>query len=191
MESEKLHLKFYARPNAAFDADRIVPVFHRFIRERAFDELLIDVADYQHVKHGPGIVLVGDANDYYLDDGGGRLGLMFSRKRHGAGPDARLREAFARGLRACKLLEAAPELEGKLRFDTSELLVRVPDRLRAPNDDATYEAVTAELRALCSKLYAGAALQLERGPGAPAALEVRAKLAAGPEVTTLLAALGG
>ena len=41
-------------------------------REHAFDELMIDVADYKHVKHGPGVVLVGDANDYYLDEGEGR-----------------------------------------------------------------------------------------------------------------------
>ena len=60
MQSEKLQIKFFAK-SAAFDIEAIVPVFQRFIREHAFDELMIDVADYKHVKSGPGIVLVGDA----------------------------------------------------------------------------------------------------------------------------------
>ena len=85
MKSEKLQIKFFAKPNPAFDVEAIVPVFHRFIREHAFDELMIDVADYKHVKNGPGIALIGDANDYFLDEGEGRAGLLFSRKRHGAG----------------------------------------------------------------------------------------------------------
>ena len=55
MKSEKLQIKFFARPNAAFELETVVPVFHRFIREHAFDELMIDVADYKHVHHGPGI----------------------------------------------------------------------------------------------------------------------------------------
>jgi hypothetical protein len=166
-------------------------VFHRFIREHAFDELMIDVADYKHVKHGPGIVLVGDANDYYLDMGEGRPGLLFSRKRHGAGPEGRLREAFARALRACKLLEAAPELDAKLRFATDELLVRLPDRLRVPNDDAGYAELVPELSALLDKLYGAGAFTLERGPGAPAALSLRVKAKAAPELSSLLAVLGG
>jgi len=45
---------------------------------------------------------------------------LFSRKRHGSGPEARVREAFARALKACTLLEAAPELGGKLTFATTK-----------------------------------------------------------------------
>ena len=146
MQSEKLQIKFFAKTGADFDIEAIVPVFHRFIREHAFDELMIDVADYKHVKHGPGIVLIGDANDYYFDEGEGRPGLLFSRKRHGAAPDGRLRDGLARALRACRLLEEAPELGGRVRFSTSELLVRLPDRLRAPNDEATFADVLAAVR---------------------------------------------
>ena len=190
MQSEKLQIKFFAK-SAAFDHEAIVPVFQRFIREHAFDELMIDVADYKHVKNGPGIVLVGDANDYYLDEGEGRPGLLFSRKRHGAGPDGRLREGLARALRACKLLEEAPELGGKLTFVSDEILVRLPDRLRAPNDDASFAEASKELSTLLDKLYGSGAFAIERGPAAPAPLELRVKAKAAPALAALLAALGG
>src|ERR1041384_4075108 len=105
MKSEKLQIKFFAKPGSPVELEGVVPVFHRFIREHACDELMIDVADYKHVKNGPGVVLVGDANDYYLDEGEGRPGLMFSRKRHGSAPEGRVREGFAPAPKACTLPE--------------------------------------------------------------------------------------
>jgi hypothetical protein len=190
MQSEKLQIKYFAKPNPAFEVEAVVPVFHRFIREQAFDEQMIDVADYKHVKHGPGVALVGDANDYFLDEGEGRPGLLFSRKRHGAGPEGRLREGFARALRACKLLEEAPELAGKLTFATDEILLRLPDRLRAPNDAETFASVSAEVSALLDKLYGAGSFTIQRGAAAPAALELRVKAKSAPALTALLSALG-
>lgn len=191
MKSEKLQIKFFAKPNAAFELESVVPVFHRFIRERAFDELMIDVADYKHVKNGPGVALIGDANDYFLDEGEGRPGLLFSRKRHGSGPEGRLREGFARALKACVLLEAAPELGGKLTFGTSELLIRLPDRLNAPNDDASFAEVSAELAPLLDKLYGAGSYQIERGAASPEPLSLRVKTQPAPSLSALLATLGG
>jgi len=191
MKSEKLQIKFFARPNPAFDVEVVVPVFHRFIREHAFDELMIDVADYKHVHHGPGVALVGDANDYFLDEGEGRPGLLFSRKRHGSGPDGRLREGFARGLKACTLLEAAPELGGKLTFATDEILIRLPDRLRAPNDDASFAEAASEISGLLNKLYGADQHVIERGAPNPEPLSLRVKTKTAPTLAALLATLGG
>jgi hypothetical protein len=190
MQSEKLQIKYFAKPNLAFEVEAVVPVFHRFIRERVLDEQMIDVADYKHVKHGPGVVLVGDANDYYLDEGEGRPGLLFSRKRHGAGPEGRLREGFARTLRACKLLQEAPELAGKLDFATDEILVKLPDRLRAPNDDASFAEASRELGDLLDKLYGAGSYSIQRGAAPPAPLELRVKSKSAPAITALLSALG-
>jgi hypothetical protein len=189
MKSEKLQIKFFAK--SPVDAEAVVPVFHRFIREHAFDELMIDVADYKHVKNGPGIVLVGDANDYYLDEGEGRQGLLFSRKRHGAPAEGRLREGFARALKACALLESAPELGGKLSFHTNELLLRLPDRLNAPNEDSTFDELSPELSQLLDKLYGTGVYTLQRGASAPEAFSLRVKATAAPALSALLGALGG
>ncbi len=191
MKSEKLQIKFFAKPNAAFDIEAVVPVFHRFIREHAFDELMIDVANYKHVQNGPGVVLVGDANDYYLDEGEGRPGLLFSRKRHGSAAEGRLREGFARALKACTLLEAAPELSGKLTFATGEILIRFPDRLRAPNDDAGFAQAAGDVTPLLEKLYGAGGFSIQRGPAAPEPLSLRVKAKSSPALSALLAALGG
>jgi hypothetical protein len=191
MKSEKLQIKFFAKPNADFDLETVVPVFHRFIREQLFDELMIDVADYKHVKHGPGVALVGDANDYFLDEGEGRPGLLFSRKRHGSGPEGRLREGFARALKACTLLEAAPELGGRLTFATNEVLIRLPDRLNAPNEDAIFAEVSVEVAPLLDKLFGAGAYAIERGAPKPEALSLRVKAKSAPALSALLSALGG
>jgi hypothetical protein len=191
MKSEKLQLKFFAKPNPAFDVETIVPVFHRFIREHAFDELMIDVADYKHVKNGPGIALIGDANDYFLDEGEGRPGLLFSRKRHGAAPEGRVREAFARALKACTLLEAAPELGGKLTFATDEVLIRTPDRLRAPNDDAGFAQVSADVSPILDKLFGAGQYSITRGAPSPEPLSLRVKTKSAPSLSQLLSSLGG
>ncbi|HYP90295.1 MAG TPA: hypothetical protein VEQ59_19120 [Polyangiaceae bacterium] len=191
MKSEKLQIKFFAKPDPSFDIEAVVPVFHRFIREHAFDELMIDVADYKHVKHGPGVALIGDANDYFLDEGEGRPGLLFSRKRHGSGPEGRLREGFARALKACVQLEAAPELGGKLTFGTNEVLLRLPDRLNAPNVDASFAEVSAELAPLLDKLYGAGGYVIERGPASPEPLSLRVKTSSTPALAALLSKLGG
>lgn len=191
MKSEKLQIKLFAKTGSHFELEQIVPVFHRFIREHAFDELMIDVADYRHVAGGPGVVLVGDANDYYLDLGEGRPGLMFSRKRHGADAGGRLREGFARALKACQLLEAAPELAGKLTFATDEVLIRLTDRLNAPNTDAGYEAALADARPLLDKLYGSAGYGVTRGPAAPEPLSLRVTAKSAPALGALLQTLGG
>src|SRR3954470_4156291 len=130
MHANKIHVKLYAENPP--EPDRLVPVFHGWIREKKLDELAIDVADYEHVHEGPGVVLVGHAFDYYWDLGEGRPGLMYTRKREAPAPEARLADAVRRALVGCRLLEQDPALPG-LAFTTNELLIRLPDRLRAPS----------------------------------------------------------
>src|SRR5260370_24044056 len=63
------------------DLDPVIPVFHSWIQQQAFDELLLDVADYRHVEGGPGILLIGHEADYSLDNTDNRLGVRYNRKR--------------------------------------------------------------------------------------------------------------
>ena len=128
------------------------PVFHAWIAEKKIDdELLIDVADYSHVPQGPGIALIGHQSDYYLDMADGKPGLLYSRKR--LGPDSLdegVRDAIARALNACKLLEAETELG--LQFDTSAFELTAMDRLTAPNNDATHDVLSPAVKAATEKL---------------------------------------
>ncbi len=184
MQAQRIQVKIYA--TTAPKPDQLVPVFHSWIREKKLDELAIDVADYEHVHEGPGVVLVGHQFDYYWDLGEGRPGLMYTRKREAPAPEVRLVDAVRRVLVGCRLLEQDPSLAG-IAFKTDELLVKLPDRLRAPTDDAGFAAFKAELEPIAAKLYGGAKVTVERAGEARDVLGARVKASAGASVAELLA----
>ena len=192
MDAHKLQLKIFATPTAARTAqpEAFIPVFHRWIRQRVLPELVIDVANYLHVPEGPGVVLIGDGADYFMDQGQGRLGLLYNRKRAGEAPAARLQDLARRALHAAALLEREPALAGSLTFATDELLFRINDRLAAPNTDATLAAVKPKLAELADRLFAGP-VELARVGGAKDLFAVRIKAAAGPPLARLLERVGG
>src|SRR4051812_29169568 len=145
MLSERLQLKLYLEPSTHFEVEALIPVFHRFIREQLIKELLIDVVDYSHVPDGPGVVLIGHAADYYVGALDGSYGLTYSLKRGTATPEARLEDSLRRLINAARVLEKESGLG--LRFKTSELSLRLTDRLRAPNDDETFALSKSEVEA--------------------------------------------
>jgi len=157
--AERVQVKLFASKPATDPID-LVPIFHRWIREEKVPgELLIDVADYTHVWRGPGILLVGHGVDLYYDLGEDRPGLLFARKRELEGDlKTRLVDALRRALTACKELES----DG-LEFQATEVLVRVPDRLHAPNDDDAFNAFVPVLEEAAREIYgAEATLVIER-----------------------------
>jgi hypothetical protein len=185
MASERFQVKLYAQDPAGVDLERFVPIFHRWIRDDVLDELMIDVADYAHVHEGPGVVLVGHGSDYYVDLGEGRPGLLYSRKRDFDGDaPARLADALGRALRACKLLEDDADAGG-IRFRTDELLLRIPDRLHAPNTDATLEGLKPELDGVLGRLLEGTAYTLTREGDDRRAFTVRVRCEGAPDVSAL------
>ena len=188
MLSERLQLKLFLEPSAHFELEALVPVFHRFIRDRVVPELVIDVVDYSHVPNGPGVVLIGHESDFYVGELEGAFGLVYSRKRGGPGADARLEDALRRLVNVARLLEKEHGLE--LRFRSSELSLRLTDRLHAPNDDATFAATQAEVEALFSRVYGGS-VAIERLPGSKEPLGLRIKTSTSPSLEGLLEKLGG
>ena len=79
---QHVQVKFPAGEAGAGTVDlaAAIPVFHRWIQQQALPGLLLDVADYRHVPEGPGVVLVAHEAIYGLDQGGGRLGLLYNRR---------------------------------------------------------------------------------------------------------------
>ena len=189
----RLSVKFMADPpDGPLDLEPYIGLFHRFIQERSLEGLLIDVADYAHVPDGPGILLVGHEVDYGVDLGGGRPGLLVTRKRHGdAGLPRVLEDALRKGLVA--LAAIARSGVGALRFRTDSLQIQILDRLVAPNAEAGFEALRAGAEPVLAALYGKAGLELVRDhagdPRRPLALRVAAVGA--PDAEALLARLGG
>jgi hypothetical protein len=192
MEAHKLQLKIYLTPESAraLDVEDLIPVFHRWIKQRLLPELTIDVANYRHVPQGPGVVLIGHGSDYFLDEGEGRPGLLHNRKRAGLAPSDRLGDLARRTLHAALLLEKDLALTGKVKFATNELLFRVNDRLAAPNSDATLAALRPELEPLCKTLFA-APFELTRVGGAKELFAVRITSGTSAPLAMLLERAGG
>ena len=190
MDSHKLSVKFFATPDSVVELAAFVPVFHGFIQRHAIpDHLLIDVADYQHVHHGPGIALISHEANFYTDTGEGRLGLMYQRKQEIPGATSlrqRLAQVVAPALHACDQLERDPALAGKLRFRTDEIVFRVHDRLLAPNTPDTYRDVEPEVRSFLSELYPGDEVSLEPRHAPLTLFEIRIRVGSSAPVTDLL-----
>ena len=110
-------------------------------------------ADYRHVPEGPGVMIVGNEGHEQWTPWAAELGIRYSRKRDQAGePEPKLREAFARVLRAADGLEHEASL-GPAKLRTHRVLVQVVSRLEVGNDDAAHAALAPALTAFASELY--------------------------------------
>lgn len=154
MDLRRINVKFYVTDPDAVALDAFIPVFHGWIRDHKVGGVLVDVADYSHVRGGPGVCLIGHEADYYMDASEGPLGLLYNGKRPGEGDAASLLHgAFFGALSACRTLEQEPSLKGKLSFNAARACVLINDRLTAPNREETFEALRPVLDPFLADLY--------------------------------------
>ena len=155
MELQHLNFKFFVEPPYP-ELEPFVPVFHRWIQQQVFSPaMLIDVADYSHVKDGPGVVLIGHEYDYNLDQTGGRLGLRFSQKASIEGSNAEvLKRSFQTALAGLALLEG--ETAHPIRFSRNDFEISVNDRAIAPNNLETLEKFRPDVEAFLKSALGGA-----------------------------------
>ena len=171
MDVQQPFVKVYAS-RSDLPIRELIPIFHAWIQKSRTGDLLVDVHDYSHVHHGPGIILVGHECQYGLDQGEGRSGLLYRRRRGDPEPaSSALRGAVDKALAACSFLEV--DSGGKLAFDRNELRVGFDDRLRAPNDPATFAALRPDLDALAGSLWGSGSIEQVGDPRAPFAARLR------------------
>lgn len=193
LDASELEVKLFAQGPSLPSLGAFVPVFHQWIQTaRMKPELLIDVADYAHVHHGPGVVLVGHEANYSLDQAQGRLGLAYRRKRPLAGDVAsRLGGAFGSAMKACRFLEREPALEG-LRFRTDEVRFRIQNRLLAPSGKVTFDSVKGPLESFLAWLYGGEErVDVHPVPPSKEPFAVQIQITRPPTITSLLSRLEG
>ena len=186
MDSPKLVVKLFVADQSAIKPADFLPIFHSWIQMHAVpDHLLIDVADYKHVRGGPGTVLVAHEANFSMDAGDGRLGLLYVRKQpiEGSFRD-RLAVVFKAALDAAVRLEEDYRLEGRIKFRTDEIVFRINDRLLAPNTAETYAQVRPDLEALVSELY-GSAIRTEHRADAGRLFEVVIRPTGSPSARSL------
>ena len=147
-EFQHITVKIFAREGSKVKWPALIPVFHRWIREQVFPELLIDVADYAHVPAGPGVMIIGHEAFYSVDNREDRLGLLYNRRAAFDGSNAdRIAQAYEGALAAAKKLENEPEIAGSLQFDEREVEFSINDRLLAPNAPELAEVFRKEVAA--------------------------------------------
>lgn len=160
---QRVGVKIFVEDQEAFDRNRMIAVFHKWIQEERIPGTLIDVHDYTHVREGPGVVLI--AHEWHLrtDEAGGRIGLEYELKREATGTLAeRLREATVSALEAAAALEQDTAEENPVRFATNELVFRFTDRLAVPSTEAAFEEITPELENVLAGLYGEVPMEFER-----------------------------
>ncbi len=197
MNSVKYEVKIFVDETSEVEPAEFIPVFHRWIQEQRLPELLIDVADYRHVHHGPGVVLVAHDAQYAMDAAEGKPGLLYSRRREThpsramlQSPAERLRSVLHDALTACQQLEAEPAFQGRLRFRGNELVLWCNDRL-VPNTSETYATLAQQVQDCAGALYPQQTVQVIRVSDRTGRLGVVVRVDEGPEVATLLARLAG
>lgn len=156
MNLQHVNVKLMLDDPASVDLEPLIPIFHSWISERVFEELLLDVADYRHVPSGPGVVLIGHQANYSVDNMGNRLGVRYNRKAAlDGGPGDALRQAARAALTMCQRLQDEPRMGGKIHFNGREIEMFVNDRLVAPNSAETFEAARRDLETFSERLFGG------------------------------------
>ena len=183
MNVQHVNVKFFLQKPETVTLADYAAVLNTWIQQQRFDELLIDVADYLHVHHGPGIMLIGHEADYSLDNRAGRLGLLYNRK---AQVEGKTQEKLAQAVRAALTAAQILEKENGLKFDGSQIQVIINDRLLVPNTAETFKALEPDLRLFFDRLYAGANYTLTHHADPRERFTIEVKLASTFELDTLL-----
>ena len=188
MDAFKISVKFYVEDDSRLSQHEFVPILHAWIQNKLVsDHMLIDVADYAHVHNGPGTVLIAHEANFYLDRFDGRLGLTYSRKIDAGGSfEERLRQAIRAALEACDRLESDARLAGRIRFGTTEAMIRLDDRLLAPNTPETFEQARPAIERCAGELFAGAQVEIEHYASPRTLFEVHIQASDAPGIPTLL-----
>jgi hypothetical protein len=187
MEFQHVNVKLLLKNADDIDLEALVPVFHEWIQNQAGGELLLDVADYRHVRSGPGVVLIGHQANYSLDNTGDRWGVRYNRKAalEGTNQD-RLVQATQAALVACQRLEADPRFGGTIQFNGREMEVFINDRLLAPHTPETRAAADAEFRTFFSTLFGDMEYEVSYSPDPRSLFSVHVRTAQAFDTTVLL-----
>jgi hypothetical protein len=184
MKATRVDIKLFAAKGAHVEGEKLLKVFHGFIQQQKIkDELILDVTSYEHVKEGPGIMLIGHEGQYGLDESKGRLGLLYSQRRAVVdGFEQALRYTLRHALVVAGLIEKEELLEGKLKFPCDEIMVRINDRLHAPVSPDTWQAIEPIARKVFGEaLGADLGFEAHADPRELFTFTVRAKKASSPD----------
>lgn len=174
---QRIDLKVLAEAPADLSLDPFLAIFSRW-RKQQDESDWIDFADYAHMPHGAGIMLIGKQGSFSvnLDDPG--IGLLYSGRKDFEGSfEQRVAEAFRRCLRLTKPLLAEPDYPKQLKLLPSSWEIFINDRLNFPNTDETDRRLRGPIESALDTLFGanGYAMERDKDPQRRYAFSVRAK----------------
>tara|TARA_A100001037_G_scaffold242207_1_gene222573 strand:+ start:2136 stop:2711 length:576 start_codon:yes stop_codon:yes gene_type:complete len=191
MDISRISFKIFMDQGEDVPTDTWFEVFNTWIPAPE-DDVLVDVADYTHVKNGPQTILVGHRANYALDTTGGRFGFLYARKRDLNGSlSGNLEAVIGAGLKAADRLASDASLQGKVNFNGESLQISLNDRLGAANDADGFAALKAELDPVLAKLFGGTDYEVSQDSDPKRPLTVDIKASSGFSPAQLLENLSG
>jgi hypothetical protein len=189
MELQKIVIGCFAVEREPVPLTAFIEVFHGWIQ--ASDGVYYDVADYSHMHHGPGIVLVAPDFNVSVDETGGRRCFLFSQKTLLEGSNQeRLTRVFQNALEHCQRLQAEPALRGKIEFRFDEFEITLNDRLLAPAGDESYGALKVEIEPFVGRMFGRAPVSLQQESDARRRVRLRIQAMAPVDPAALLSHVG-
>ncbi len=154
-EVERIDLKVFVDAPADANLDPILTVFDRWRQEDGAASDWIDLADYAHMKRGPGVMMAGKREHFAIDTNEPGIGILCSVRAGLSGTsEERFAEAFRRHLALAKRLIGEPEWPAEFAVRSGEWEVSINDRLGFPNTDEN-EAVLRPALESATKGFSG------------------------------------
>src|SRR3989304_5511049 len=154
MDLQRINVKFFVADADGVALTDFIHIFNSWVQTS--DGEYYDIADYNHVHDGPGVLLIAHEANISVDNTGNRLGLLYNRKQPLSGSNQeKLHFVFKSALEFCRRIEEEPALQGKIKFGGNEFLFLINERLLAPNSQATFRAASPDLEKIAKTLYAG------------------------------------
>ena len=189
MDLQKINVKFFVASGEGIQLTDFIGIFNSWIQGSDGD--YYDLADYSHMRAGPGILLISHEANISMDDTGNRLGLLYNRKQPlGGSNNEKLKFAFKTALEFCRRVENEPALRGRVRFRGDEVPFLINDLLVAPYTNEAFRAAKSELEGLARTLYGGAEFTLDHNSDPKQRFSVFIKTPRAFDVDTLLKNLG-
>lgn len=150
MELQHINTKIYLKDGIVPESEKIVSIFHKWIQEKAAEELLIDVADYKHVPNGPGVILIGHEANYSLDYGPeNRAGLLYNVKiKKDGNAAAKISHSLKQAAKACERMEKSDGF----KFNPAKIRVIFNDRALVANTEESFHSIKSELQQVFGKI---------------------------------------
>lgn len=157
---QRINIKFHTPIPAGLALEPIIKVLDGWKDEAGH---WLDIADYIHMDHGPGVMLYGKICFVSFDKTDGEAGILY-QQRHGLTGELpqRFEQAFIEALNYAKRMSSDPNYPPEIAKSTSLIDVYVNDRYRVPNTEASEQALKPVIEELLNRVLADNQPALER-----------------------------